>query len=99
MMEEAILLEGQGPAEAQAADAATNQARSLLDQTWDALSQQNKPESGARIGGDLRIVSVGVAERSGDRGVKLPLVLGNKEGETVTLALSIQLDPLLDDER
>ena len=36
------------------------------------------------------------ATRTGRRAVQIPVVLGNPEGESVTLSLTIQLDPLLD---
>jgi hypothetical protein len=45
-----------------------------------------------RIGLDLSIVSVGEATREGNRAVRLPLVLGDAEGGTSTLVLTIQLD-------
>jgi signal recognition particle receptor subunit beta len=95
VMEAAILAEG----EAEAGVSATiEQAQLALDRPWSEVAAEAKRGPGARIGGDLRIVSVGTATRTGDRAVQVPLVLGNDEGETVTLALSIQLDPLLDDE-
>jgi signal recognition particle receptor subunit beta len=98
LMEAAILAEAADDVEADAALAVASEAQAMLDQPWDAVSHQAKPEGGAHIGADLRIVSVGEATRVGDRGVSVPLVLGNNEGETVTLALTIQLDPLLDSE-
>ena len=52
--------------------------------------------AGARFGADLRVVSVGNATREGERAVRVPLVLGNDDGETLTVALTVQLDPLLE---
>jgi len=62
----------------------------------EASVEPAKDAAGARIGGDLRIVSVGQAEIDGRRGLRVPLVLGNDDGESVTLALRIELDPLVD---
>ena len=50
------------------------------------------------MGADLSIVSVGEAARTGDRAVRIPLVLGDAEGNTSTVALSIQLEPLMDED-
>ncbi|MCA9511885.1 MAG: hypothetical protein KC560_14335, partial [Myxococcales bacterium] len=62
----------------------------------DALASEPKPPSGFALGADLRIVSVGSAARAGERAVRIPLVLGDASGATASLALTIQLDPLLD---
>lgn len=97
VMESAILAEADEAAGSQAADETADRARLAFDQSWSDVSSA-KSDSGARLGADLRIVSVGTAARTGDRSVRIPLVLGNDEGETVTLALSVQLDPLLDGE-
>lgn len=96
LMESAILAEELDEEEANAAGAVTQSAQAMLDQPWDAVSHAAKPTAGARIGADLRIVSVGDAQRTNDRALSIPLVLGNDDGETITLALTIQLDPLLD---
>ena len=71
-------------------------AQQVLNQPWERVSQELKDGEGARIGPDFDLVSVGIAERAGRRAVRVPIVLGNPEGETVTLSLTIQLDPLLD---
>jgi signal recognition particle receptor subunit beta len=93
LMESAILSEGE------AADSTIDDAQSALDRPWSELSAEAKVAPGARIGADLKVVSVGTASRAGHRGVQIPLVLGNDDGETVTLALTIQLDPLLEDDQ
>jgi len=98
LMEQAILAEAQDEHEASAIAEAAFDAQHALDQPWDELAKEAKSGPGARIGADLKIVSVGSAARSGDRSVRVPLVLGNDDGETVTLALTLQLDPLLDEE-
>lgn len=98
LMESAILAEAEDRESADAAEFATRSAQMELHQPWSELQAADKLAGGAHIGADLKIVSVGTATRSGERSVRVPLVLGNDEGETVTLALSIQLEPLLDDE-
>jgi len=98
LMEAAILAEGDGHELSAAADATTFEAQAMVDDTWEHLSSTLKPSEGVRFGRDLRIVSVGTAERSDERSVRLPLVLGNEDGETVTLALTLQLDLLLDED-
>ncbi len=95
-MESVILAEGEDDFETHAAHALTEDAQVLLDRPFDTLVHEAKPNSGARIGADLRIVSVGDATRESERTVRLPLVLGNDDGETVTIGLTIALDPLLD---
>jgi signal recognition particle receptor subunit beta len=95
VMEEAILAEGDGAASNEGAAAAD--AQLALDRPWSEVASEAKAGDGARIGADLKLVSVGQASRSGDRAVRVPLVLGNDDGETVTLSLTIQLDPLLDE--
>lgn len=94
-MEAAILAEGDGLGEE--AEGAVRAAEAVLDESWPAPPAGDKAAAGARIGADLKIVSVGTASRQGERGVRVPLVLGNDDGESVTLELSISLDPLLDD--
>ncbi len=94
----AILADGENQSAARAAASAVNQTQAELDQPWDQVSAEPKISAGVRIGSDLRIVSVGTATREGERVVRIPLVLGNADGESVTLAISIQLDPLLDDD-
>jgi signal recognition particle receptor subunit beta len=96
VMEMAILAEGERVDEG-AADTAF-EAQTILDQPWDRVPDALKSSGEARIGADLRIVSVGAASRAGDRAVRVPVVLGNAEGESVTLALTIQLEPILDGE-
>ncbi len=60
-------------------------------------NQAEKP-GGARLGADMRLVSVGAAERLDDHSLEVPLVLGNAEGETVTFSLTISLEPLIDED-
>ncbi|MFQ5417935.1 MAG: ATP/GTP-binding protein [Myxococcota bacterium] len=95
-IEEAILHETEHPAQ-RAIDETAQQAESLLDPSWDPIARELDGPAGVRVGPDLSIVSAGDAERTGDRTVRLPLVLGDGEGNTSTLVLTIQLDALLDE--
>jgi signal recognition particle receptor subunit beta len=58
---------------------------------------EGKPDS--TLVGDLRVVSVGQADLEDDGGVRLPLVLGDVEGRTRSVVLSLRLDPLVDRDR
>lgn len=76
-------------------------ARAAFERPFDSTrkSPTEKPRSGLALGPGVRIVSIGSATRQGERAVRIPLVLGNDDGETATLALTIQLDPVLDADR
>jgi signal recognition particle receptor subunit beta len=91
-MEQAILNEGDD------LDSAASQAESLLDAPIPSLGGEILRPDGARLGRDLSIVSVGAATRAGDRSVRIPLVLGDGEGGTSTLVLTIQLDALVEED-
>jgi signal recognition particle receptor subunit beta len=94
-MEQAILEEAGSPeAEAAALDVET----ALDTPAWDEVSEALEVADGLRLPPDLRIVSVGPAERTGERRVRVPLVLGDGDGHTARLALSIDLEPLLDED-
>jgi signal recognition particle receptor subunit beta len=95
-MEEAILREGEHP-ERGTIDATANQAETLLETSWEQVAGEIEQSAGIRMGPDLSIVSVGEAARSGERSVRVPLVLGDGDGNTSTLVLTIQLDPLMDE--
>jgi len=94
-MERAILAEAAHP-EAPAAAAAARGAASLLDASWEQVSGEIERPTGARIGPDLTIVSVGEAVRNGEREISLPLVLGDGSGQTSTLVLTLRLDALVE---
>jgi hypothetical protein len=53
---------------------------------------------GARLGPDLSIVSVGDAVRVDAHSLRVPVVLGDREGQTSTLMLTIRLDALVDED-
>jgi signal recognition particle receptor subunit beta len=69
-----------------------------FNSSYEDLSSADKPNTGLRLGANLRIVSVGTASRDGERSVRIPLVLGDAEGETASIALTISLEPLLDND-
>jgi signal recognition particle receptor subunit beta len=98
-MEEAILDENEHP-EAEAIDSVTRATEDLLEApAWPEIAGEIERPRGARIGPGLTIVSVGEATRVGERSVRVPLVLGDPDGETATLALTIELNPLVDEHR
>jgi hypothetical protein len=80
-----------------AAAAALRSAEVLLEYEWEPDSGEIARPTGARVGPDLTIVSVGEAARRGEREVVLPLVLGDASGQTSTLLLTLRLDALVDD--
>jgi hypothetical protein len=96
-MEAAILAEADHPNFGDI-DSAAHQAESLLDTSWERVTGEIEKPEGVRVGADLSIVSVGIASRSGERAVRVPLVLGDAEGNTASVALTIQLDPLMDED-
>ncbi len=94
-MERAMLDEPAHP-EAAAVAEARQSAEELLAPGWETRSGEIERPSGARIGPDLTIVSVGEAVRSGDRELVVPLVLGDGSGRTSTLLLTLRLDALIE---
>jgi len=96
-MQDAILQEAEHP-ERSAIDEAATRAETLLDTSWEQVAGEIERSAGIRVGPDLSIVSVGQATRSGERAVRVPLVLGDGDGNTSTLVLTIQLDPLMDED-
>ncbi len=95
---ESAILEEEAHPEADAIVAAARRTEALLDDAEPALGTLEDP-GGMHLESDLSIVSVGRASRAGDRSVRVPIVLGNSEGQTSTLVLTIQLDPLIDETR
>jgi len=93
-MEQAILEEPEHPE----ALAAAQGVAEFLEPGWRSPAGEIDRPRGVRIGGDLSIVSVGEAVRSGDREVVLPLVLGDSSGQTSTLLLTLRLDALVEPE-
>ncbi len=97
-MEQAILAEPDHPEGAQI-ETASLEAQEALDAPWPQVSGEIERSQGVVLGPDLTIVSVGEASRAGERSVRVPLVLGDSQGQTTTLMLTIQLDALVDDGR
>ena len=98
LMEDALAAEGT-ELDASALDLATSEAETLLEGSLPAFADEIVRPPGVRLGPDLTIVSVGEATRTGERSLRLPLVLGDPEGGTSTLVLSIQLDALIEDDQ
>jgi len=96
-MEEALLAEEEHP-EASALDDLTASAQTALDANWDELEATSDPLAAAQLDSEFSIASVGEATRSGERSVRIPLVISDKGGRTSNLVLTIRLDPLLEDE-
>jgi hypothetical protein len=95
VMEEAILHESDHP-DQQEIEAESSAAQAALsDQPWLHEPDALDAPSGVRIGPSLSIVSVGEATRADDRSVRIPLVLGDDEGGTSTVVLTVRIDPLL----
>jgi len=95
-MEVGILEEGHED-DAEAIEATVEQAQALLDVPWEGVAEEFSEQHALSGALDLSIVSVGEATRAGDRAVKIPLVLGDTEGQTTSVVLTIQIDPLLGD--
>jgi hypothetical protein len=94
-MEEAILREGDHP-DVIAIERESNAAAALLqDEPWLHEPEALESSAGARIGASLTIVSVGEATRADERSVRIPLVLGDDEGGTSTVVLTVRIDPLV----
>ncbi|MAI77864.1 MAG: hypothetical protein CL917_02885 [Deltaproteobacteria bacterium] len=96
LMEAAILAEANDP-EADELDSLLSHTQVSLNRSWSDVERDTKASSGIRFTDDLKIISVGTASKSGVRGVSVPIVLGNDDGESVSLALTISLDPILDE--
>jgi signal recognition particle receptor subunit beta len=100
-MEQAILDEETGEL-SEEIEGVAHQTEVLLDAPWDQIAVDEPAEAlgdepgGAQIGPEISIDSVGQATRSGERSIRVPLVLADKAGRTSTLVLTISLDPLLD---
>jgi hypothetical protein len=92
-MEQALLAETELPEESAEAVLARG-TDELLAPSWDDPAGEIERSTGVRIGPDLTIVSVGEAVRTGDRELRLPLVLGDGDGRTSSVVLTLRLDAL-----
>jgi len=97
-MEVGILEEGHDP-DARAIEETVEHAQALLDVPWDHVSEELEAPHALSDARELSIVSVGEATRAGDRAVQIPLVLGDIEGQTTSVVLTIRIDPLVGDPR
>jgi len=95
VMEEAILRESDHPDQEEIEAESAAAAAALSDQPWLHEPDALDAPSGARIGASLAIVSVGEATRADARSVRIPLVLGDDEGGTSSVVLTVRIDPLL----
>ncbi len=91
-MEDAILAEEEHP-EANLIDDLAASAQTALDIPWGELEDEGEPAAAVQLDSEFSIASVGEATRSGERGVRIPLVVSDKSGRTSNLVLTIQLDP------
>jgi hypothetical protein len=96
-MEDAILSEEEHP-EANVLDDLAASAQTALDIPWGELEDEGEPIAAVQLDSEFSIASIGEATRSGERGVRIPLVVSDKGGRTSSLVLTIQLDPEADGE-
>ena len=94
ILEAAILAEGDGDGLTDLPELMDLDTGSATQPDWNATSgDAPKPENA--LGADLRIVSVGQAALNNDGGVQLPMVLGDANGQTRTVVLTLRLDALV----
>lgn len=74
--------------------ATVRQAEALLDVPWDRVSEELAPPSDSPSVNEMSIVSVGEASRASERAVRVPLVLGDLDGRTTSVLLTIQIDAI-----
>ena len=94
ILEAAILAEGDGEDQGDIAELVELDPATGTQPDWNAISGNIAKPPGS-LGADLRIVSVGQAALDSDGGVRLPLVLGDENGQTRTVVLSLRLDALI----
>ncbi len=96
-LEEAILLEDGHP-EGEEIAATALEAEAVLDASWsEVASTELEGEGPLRLGADLSIFSVGKATKLDDRTVRVPLLLGDPDGATLRVALTLKLDMFSDE--
>jgi len=96
-MEDAILSEQEHP-DASVLDEIAASAQTALDISWGEHPDESEPIAAVELDAEFSIASVGEATRSGERGVRVPLVVSDKAGRRSKLVLSIRLDPFVDGE-
>jgi signal recognition particle receptor subunit beta len=98
LLENAMAAEAFASPEELDADAALAQdAQASFDQSFEQLASEDKKKNRLSLGPDLRIVSVGSATRHDERSVRVPLVLGDADGATASIALTISLDGIVEE--
>jgi signal recognition particle receptor subunit beta len=94
ILEAAILAEAdEHEGEALEADLALDLSPPSAQLDWQATAAvENEPKEA--LAAELRIVSVGHADLDGEGGLRLPVVLGDDQGQTRSVVLSLRIDPL-----
>jgi hypothetical protein len=96
-MERAILEEAEHPEQA-AIGAAARDTETLLDgPAWEQPELDTEEATGSL--GRLQVASVGRASKAEDGSVRIELVLADEDGRQSAVALTLRLDPLLEDRR
>ena len=93
---EDAILSGEEHPEASAIDDLAREAQGVFDTPWDEIADDVDSPHGAQLDAEFTIASVGEATRSGDRGIRIPVVVADKVGRRSKLVLTIQLDPFLE---
>jgi signal recognition particle receptor subunit beta len=97
-MERAILEEGEHP-EHDAIGAVAHETETLLDgPAWGQAEQLAEPEA-PDSHGRLRVASVAHSSTTADGAVRVELVLEDEAGRRSAVALTLRIDPLLEDRR
>ncbi len=97
-MERAILEEAEHPEHA-AIGAAAHETETLLDgPAWEQAEELAEPEAPGGLG-RLRVESVARASTTPDGAVRVELVLEDEDGRRSAVALTLRIDPLLEDRR
>lgn len=97
ILEAAILAEAdEHEGDALDADLALDLSPPSAQPDWQATAAvESEPKEA--LAANLRIVSVGQADLDGEGGLRLPVVLGDENGQTRSVLLSLRIDPLPDD--
>lgn len=97
-MERAILEEAEHPERA-AIGATARDTETLLDgPAWEQAEDLAEPEAPGSLG-RLRVESVGRASATADGALRIELVLEDEAGRRSAVALTLRIDPLLEDRR
>ena len=99
LLESAMEVEAQASREQLDSDAALEQAaHNRFDQAYEQLAREDEPKSRLSLGPDLRIVSVGSVTCHDERSVRVPLRLSDADGATASIALTISLDGIVEED-